>query len=44
MKFIIFAGISNIPRSEKKILLNDQVNNYAFLAILENLKENKIWW
>ena len=36
-----FAGISTIPESQKKILLNDQINNYAFLAILENLRKIK---
>ncbi len=36
-----FAGISTIPESQKKILLNDQVNNHAFLAILENLSKMK---
>ena len=33
-----FAGISTIQESQKKILLNDQINNHAFLSILENLK------
>ena len=36
-----FAGISTIQESHKEVLLNDRVNNYAFLAILENLKKIK---
>ena len=33
-----FAGITTIQESEKKILLNDKVNNYSYLALLESLR------
>jgi len=32
-----FSGITNVNESKKKILLNDYVNNYSYLSLLQNL-------
>ena len=40
MKFTILQEYL-VFKNKKKILLNDQINNHAFLAILENLKKIK---